>query len=351
MQAGIYVYRLQLGTGTGNTPDPTDWYLVNVGTGGGTMSDEGKDIVDTSGALGLTWMTQVDMLHKRMGELRLNLPSSSAVQPGDKTVTDFWVRSYGQEIEAHSGLAGNPFDEYLWGVDIGADRGFRLSSGWLYTGGYLGYGRTSRDLTDDSDGGTDTVYGGTYATYIGDNGWYLDGVTKFNWFSNSFTATENLIQTVNGNYDNWGLGCSVEGGKRFFLDDKWFVEPQAQAVYAYITQANYTTSDGVQVSVDGTHLGQFRLGGMAGKVIPLSGGGALQPYVKAYGVEAVSSGGVIDASSTTFRPNFDGLRAEAGTGIMWSMNTHSQLYADYEFAAGDKFTKPWGFNAGFRYQW
>ena len=74
------------------------------------------------------------------------------------------------------------------------------------------------------------------------------------------------------------------------------------------------------------------------------GGSILQPFVKAYFVEAVSSGGTVRAQGGEWRPNLDGPRVEAGAGAMYAINRSSQLYADYEFAAGEKYIKPWAVN-------
>ncbi|MDR2462942.1 MAG: autotransporter outer membrane beta-barrel domain-containing protein, partial [Verrucomicrobiales bacterium] len=74
------------------------------------------------------------------------------------------------------------------------------------------------------------------------------------------------------------------------------------------------------------------------------------PYVKVSGVEQVSTGGKVKASGGEWRPNLDGARAEIGAGLIWKFNAAHQLSLDYEASFGDKFTKPWGLNAGYRYQ-
>jgi outer membrane autotransporter protein len=52
----------------------------------------------------------------------------------------------------------------------------------------------------------------------------------------------------------------------------------------------------------------------------------------------------------TTRANLDGVRAELGAGIIWQLNQHNQLHLDYEASFGDKYDKPWGLTAGYRYQ-
>lgn len=399
VEAGMYAYRLGKGDGKGNIPDRNDWYLYNrtgdgpeptptpnpnpgptpnpdpAPSGGGSsggglpeLSTAGQAIVDTSGALATTWFSQLDMLHKRMGELRLNTPAlePSPVPADGKAIadkktfaplevsttrSDIWLRGYGQQINANTQLTGAGFTEYLWGTDLGVDKGWRLGRGWLYTGLYGGYGEAYRQFGGPANGETKTIYGGLYGTYLWDNGWYVDGVAKLNWFENSFTAYDNLGGKIDGRYQNWGLGFSMEGGKRFQIGDGWFVEPQGQAAYVYLTSAKYTAGNGTDVDIAGNNLWQLRVGGLAGREISLGSLGMLQPYVKAYFVEAVSSGGQLRADGGTWRPSLDGPRVEGGAGLAWAFNQNVQVYADYEMAAGTAYTKPWGANLGFRYQW
>ena len=79
-------------------------------------------------------------------------------------------------------------------------------------------------------------------------------------------------------------------------------------------------------------------------------GGILQPYVKVGGVEQISSGGKLQASGGEWRPNLDGVRAELGCGVVYQLNPNHLLSLDYEASFGDKFDKPWGLTAGYRYR-
>jgi outer membrane autotransporter protein len=39
-----------------------------------------------------------------------------------------------------------------------------------------------------------------------------------------------------------------------------------------------------------------------------------------------------------------------GGGIIWQIDQQNQLHLDYEASFGDKYDKPWGLTAGYRYQ-
>ena len=382
VDAGMYSYRLRRGNNAGNTPDPTNWYLVNdfvpgggsssggggssSGDGGGgsaggagsgpasggspALSPVGRAIVSSgTGVIATFWLTQFDMLHKRMGELRLN-NFAGTTRSETTSRTDVWVRGYGQQIKADTLISGGPFDEYVWGLDAGVDKGVRVGDGWLYIGGFGGYGQALRQFSASSNGNTEAIYGGLYGTYIWDQGWYLDTVGKLSALNSHCVAVDSLGQGSSGDFDNWGFGFSLEGGRQFVFKNGWFVEPQAQIAYAHVTATSYTTTNDIDVQLEGDNLWQFKAGSMAGKRI-MFGGSILQPFVKAYFVEAVSSGGTVRAQGGEWRPNLDGPRVEAGAGAIYAINQSSQLYADYEFAAGEKYIRPWAVNVGFRYQW
>ncbi|MDR2463771.1 MAG: autotransporter outer membrane beta-barrel domain-containing protein, partial [Verrucomicrobiales bacterium] len=152
-----------------------------------------------------------------------------------------------------------------------------------------------------------------------------------------------------GSYNNWSVGGSIELGKQFKFQDDWFIEPQFQANYVHILASDYSLSQGLNINVSDLDAFQLRSGVVAGKTLKLKSGGALQPYVKISGVEMVSSGGKLTAMGTTVRPNLDGARAELGAGIIWQLDAHNQLHLDYEASFGDKYDKPWGLTAGYRY--
>jgi hypothetical protein len=76
----------------------------------------------------------------------------------------------------------------------------------------------------------------------------------------------------------------------------------------------------------------------------------LQPYLKISGVETISSGGKLRNGYQQTRANLDGVRAELGAGLIWQLDANNQLHLDYEASFGDKYDKPWGLTAGYRYQ-
>ena len=101
-------------------------------------------------------------------------------------------------------------------------------------------------------------------TWLGDSGHYTDYVVKYGRLSNDFDIYSELGDKIDGDYDNDVWSVSAEYGRKKDLGNDWYFEPQAQLQYAYVTSADYTTSQGTKVDLDAIDslIGRagFRLG-------------------------------------------------------------------------------------------
>ncbi|MDR1145487.1 MAG: autotransporter outer membrane beta-barrel domain-containing protein [Verrucomicrobiales bacterium] len=303
------------------------------------------------------WFAQQNSLLKRLGELRFNHPGTVSGQD-DKTVTlsadslieNIWLRSYGQQLNVGSQVAGRAYEQLIYGVDLGTDHKFTLSADSdLYLGVYAGYGRSDLDYrSPGTDGEINSYYGGLYATWLHSSGLYIDATFKAASVNNDLKAPYNGAQ-LKASYNDVNVGGSIEIGNKFTFQDGWFVEPQFQVNYLHILAEDYQAGP-MSISAQNLDALQFRLGSLFGRTIRLANGGALQPYLKISGVETISSGGTLRNGYQSIRSNTDGARAELGGGVIWQLNTDNQLHLDYEASFGDKYDKPWGLTAGYRHQ-
>ncbi|MDR0532966.1 MAG: autotransporter outer membrane beta-barrel domain-containing protein [Verrucomicrobiales bacterium] len=353
---GMFNYTVQSGSSLGLVNE--NWYLAQMqdsGTDTPQVNPGGSNVLTAAAAQSMAWLTQMDTLNKRMGELRLNHATGQSKLTGG-WLENAWVRSYGQQVNFGSKVSGTPYREQLYGVDLETDKAWQLDAeNLLYTGVFIGYGNSDRDLRNSfgSNGNTDSYYSGFYGTWLHDSGWYADLVGKAQYFDNSFESWDASGNTTTGDYDNWGLGVSLEVGRQFQFKDGWFVEPQAQMSYVHFTNANYQTGgdNRFAVSLGDADVVQFRGGLVMGRTIRFEKSKSiLQPYIKVNGVEQISSGGYVRADGGAWRPNLDGARAEIGAGLVWQIDDQNQLHLDYEAAFADKYDKPWGVNFGFRHQ-
>jgi|GEM_PF-5618009 len=317
------------------------WDLKPVG-----YANVSQAAINSIGAISMGWFSQLDSLSKRMGDLRLSEQKDRGF--------DAWVRGYGSQTNANLRIAGmSNFREYQYGTDVGGDYVFTSEDEYhSYTvGGFVGYQASRRTFFDgwNSKGETDSMVGGVYATYMNQDGWYADLVLKGQHFNTDFTSNNTGEK---GDFENWGMGASIEIGRRFYDEDGWFFEPSVQLSYAHIFDEdfNFTITD---VPVSNSDANIYRFQGMTriGRVFEM-GGVLVQPYAK-LGIEAqCSSGGKVvlgDAGyQYGFRPNTDGARVVVGGGVAVQATQNSQIFLDYEGSFGDKYERPWALNAGYR---
>ena len=90
------------------------------------------------------------------------------------------------------------------------------------------------------------------ATYLGDSGTYADFVLKYGHLENdnTFNDLAGIGQDLSADYDNEMISFSAEFGHKFMSESGWFIEPQLQAQYTYITDVSYTAESGTAVDID-----------------------------------------------------------------------------------------------------
>ncbi|UTO29170.1 BafA family autotransporter [Bartonella harrusi] len=117
------------------------------------------------------------------------------------------------------------------GVVLGLTALSELTNGDFYLGGFGSYdqGRVAH-----ARGGTSSVntYGiGAYATYFSQSGWYLDGILKYNHYQNTLKAVSTNGLDIEGNYKQWAMGASFEGGYRVKMAQSSWMQPYAQLTW------------------------------------------------------------------------------------------------------------------------
>ncbi|WP_342750782.1 autotransporter outer membrane beta-barrel domain-containing protein [Termitidicoccus mucosus] len=338
IDAGMYAYTLNVADGDGQV-------LVSLG-GSGALSNAGGIITGMSGAMPLSWFAELDTVHKRMGELR--------ALPAEKGRWQTWLRGYGQRLDVESKATGVAFSERQIGGDVGLDCNVGNIDGTgaaVYIGGFMGYGQAERDFDSAGDGRSESMYGGVYGTVVTGNGWYLDGVLKYNGFKNRFNATATTREFISARYNTYAIGGSLEAGKKIDFGKGWFFEPQIQGAFTMLSGKEYSASNGMEVELRWGTTGQGRVGFLFGRGFTSGFGEFFQPYVKLYGASQWTTDGQVIVGGDRFNPTLKGDRIEGGCGLMWMPGRRTQLYIDYELASADYYDKPWGFNFGFRHMW
>ncbi|MBC8995240.1 autotransporter outer membrane beta-barrel domain-containing protein [Pseudomonas sp. N40(2020)] len=285
------------------------------------------------------WSAQMNALVKRLGELRMGQDDGG-----------LWTRAIGKrfDVSEHSSRA---YTQDVSGLEIGADKAFAVESGKVYVGAMVGTARSDLDFGEGASGEIDSRMFGIYATYLNDNGVYVDSVLKYSRFDNDIKTPSNLGESVKGSYSTNGVGANIEIGKRIALKDGWFVEPQVELTATQTQGASYTASNGLRVKTDNLDSLQSRVGSLFGRSLELSNGMKAQPYVKASYITEHAGSGKVTVNGNKFDAELPGSRVEVGFGGVLQVTEKSKISLDAEYAKGNGIEQPFGVSLGYRYLW
>lgn len=250
-------------------------------------------------------------LRKRMGDLRESKEASGA-----------WVRYDGGKLSGD-----NAFDSEFHTIQVGIDTAAtadapRFGLALSYTDGDMNYARNSSDMQGYSLAG--------YATWLSDNGLFVDTVVRMAKFKNDMTVDGRHKGTM----DSLAVSVSAETGWRFDLNDLFYVEPQAEVAYTYLNGDRFTLG-GASYKVDGLDSLTARLGLASGLKCPNNKGNV---YVRASVVHELLGDSKI--TGTAFGSSgvveFDGKDTwvEYGLGANFNITDTTYVWADVERTSG-----------------
>lgn len=313
--------------------------LVNPGTiygqDGKVLSTTGNSLMrDTlqlaqTSSLSLNRILMNDV-RKRMGDLRAAEGKHGA-----------WARYDGGRLSGEGGFE-NDFHTIQVGVDtMPLDNGVRFGLAGSYTKGDAEYARGDADM--------DAFGLAAYATWMGDNGMFVDGVARMAKASNDLTVDRDM----KGKLDSLAVSLSGEFGWRFPIAANAYVEPQFEATYTYIDGEKMTLSNGKQEA--NYELGSFdsfltRAGVLAGYTFPNNKGDV---YVRASAVHEFL--GDSEISGKTGKANhmerIDGKDTwiEFGLGGNYSVTPNTYVWADVERTTGASIETDYRATVGVRY--
>ncbi|ENJ4070674.1 autotransporter outer membrane beta-barrel domain-containing protein, partial [Enterobacter hormaechei] len=195
---------------------------------------------------------------------------------GEHKVTSMWMRHVGGHNNWRDGSGQMKTQSNRYVVQLGGDiaqwsstRGDNLHLGLM-----AGYGN-DRSTTQSSrtnyrsKGSVDGYSAGLYLTWHASdekhNGPYLDTWALYSWFNNSVKG-----QNIQGeSYKSEGLTGSLEMGYTHKLGEfigskgtlnKWYIQPQAQAVWMGVKSDVHREGNGTLISGEGAGNVQTRLG-------------------------------------------------------------------------------------------
>ena len=186
-----------------------------------------------------------------------------------------------------------------------------------------------------------------YDTWLGDKGHYTDYVVKYGHLSNDFDIyAPTTADKISGDYNNDVWSVSAEYGRKKDIGSDWYFEPQAQLQYAYVTSADYTTSQGTKVKLDGIDSLIGRAGFRLGRDI--NEGNTV--YFKAdvlhefLGDQKVHASDITGALDTTYEN--EGTWYDVGFGFSHRMGKDSYMFLDLEHSFGNDNDETYQINIG-----
>lgn len=318
-----------------NYADATNWLLAKDSSGD-KVSDAGKTIINMSRA-NYKNAIYMDRLNKRMGEMRY---------VNGEEEQGLWVRLRHDRI----GQSGD-FRSMNTMYEVGYDVKQPTDNGEHRIGMAIDYMRGSTTYDDIMGKGETKRYGlWLYDTWLGEKGHYVDYVAKWGHLSNDFDITAKTTgEKINGDYSNNVFSVSAEYGKKNDMGNNWYFEPQAQLQLARVTGADYVTTQGSKVNVDGINSLIGRAGFRIGRDMDENS----TVYLKADLLHEFMGDQTVTAADATgtLREEFEnkGTWYDIGFGFAAKMSKNSYAFMDFEKSFGNDNDETYQINAGM--QW
>ena len=324
---------------TDNTAQHLNYKLVDMTTEG--LSDAGKTILNMSRA-NYSNAIYMDRLNKRLGEARyINGEEDEGM----------WVRIRHDRIGKD-----DAYRSQNTMYELGYDQKQECDNGERRVGFAIDYMHGDTGYNDIAGKGEIDRYGlWLYDTWMGDKGHYADYVAKWGHLDNDFEIyAPTTGEKINGDYSNNVFSVSAEYGRKKDIGNDWYFEPQVQAQLARVTGADYTTSQGTKVSVDGINslIGRagFRLGKDFGEEKQST------VYIKADVLHEFLGDQDIKAMDATTNGNWskisyenEGTWYDVGFGFATQMSKNSYAFMDFEKSFGNDNDETYQINVGM--QW
>lgn len=321
-----------------------DWHEQNVNwfiTGKAENRNDMAVIGTTELAanLGYLMATTVETLRDRRGEMTFN---------GTKE-DGWWVRYTHDRF----GLEG--FTAETDGFQFGYEWTKPQEGGRLFRGAALDVAQGDVDydsLSGESE--ADRYRLSAYQTYMGDNGVYYDAVLRAGWYDAetnvAYTRYNGTVYDMKGNFDYWAAAASFEAGHRFESQSAWWIEPEVQLQYTYITDYDYKTNHGIRIDTDDTQSLIGRFGVRMGKVLSSDAGRHMSVWAGAdvFHEWLGDRDGTMTGVDETVRYDISGDDTWWDTvfGMTWETGPDSRVWAAAKHDFGGDKENTWSVNVG-----
>ncbi|UIL54915.1 MULTISPECIES: autotransporter outer membrane beta-barrel domain-containing protein [Pantoea] len=279
---------------------------------------------------------ETQTLMQRMGDVRQG-----------KTAGNVWLRGIDGRFSGFASGKLSNFSLNYTGYQFGVDK--RVSDEIpLYLGLFMGVTEGSPHYRD-GDGNTRSSHVGMYSTWMNDEGYYVDGVVKFNRFKNQFSVKDTQNNRVSGTAASYGFSVSLEAGKKFIFSENangFYLEPQLQMTAGYQDSSSLRASNGLNISLSNYKSVLGRASVLAGYEMHQSGY-KLNSYIKTGMMREFSGDTHYALNGSRENLSFKGNGWNNGIGVSAQISNHT-LFMEADLVDGNRFNQR-QINAGYRF--
>ena len=146
-------------------------------------------------------------------------------------------------------------------------------------------------------------------------------------------------------------GASLEVGYTWMLDERNFLEPQAQIAYSHTWAEDFEDGSGAEIDLDDSDSLIGRLGLRAGTVLETGQRGRIAPYLQAGVLHEFLGATAATVSDLTFDAGIAGTSYEVGLGAHAAdLASNVSAYVDLLYRFGGEVEGVKGL-VGLRYSW
>ncbi len=367
--AGAYTYKLY--QGSISAPDDGNWYLRSELDEDGYQA--GVPVYEVYPQL-LLGLNNMPTMQQRTGNRHWNnagnLTVSQGAEAGSFTQNNgVWGRMEGShnKMSPHISTSDATYDYNVFKMQAGVDGMLHEAGQGKLIGGitvHYTHGKADIWSRNDSDLGSGRIktdgygFGGTL-TWYSDNGFYIDNQAQVTWYRSDLSYQGGQTSLTDGKNNGFGYGFSSEVGKRFALDERWSLTPQAQLNYSNVNFDSFTDVFGADVSRERAASLQGRLGMSADYQNSWQNEQGSLNRSSVYGIANLYNeflnGTRVDVASVQFTNKNE--RLWAGIGLGGSYNWNDDKYSVYGEGSvntslknlGDSYT--YKGTLGFRVKW
>lgn len=330
------------------TPDAGNPGTGNPGVGKpdvGTSSSPERRITKSADAiLGMAtapayvFNSELDNLRFRHGDVMQNTRAPGGV----------WGRYTGSDNRISGGTSSG-YTLTQNGFETGADKVFDLGESSLAVGTFFSYSDNSIKHARGGKSKVDSTGGGLYATWFDNDGYYVDGVLKYNRFDNELRTWMSDGTAVKGDYSQNGFGGSLEAGRTFSMNENTWAQPYVRTTAFRADEKDIRLNNGMKANIGAIKSLQAEAGVKLGMTLDV-GGKEVKPYLSAAVSHEFSDNNKVRINdSYDFRNDISGTTGKYGLGVNAQLTPNAGVWAEARYENGKQTESPVTASVGFRF--